>query len=464
MPNFTPEQIEQFLQEFFDVVGKRQYVGARYVPLLGRKGESSIEWDNTAPYEPLTIVLYQGNSYTSRTYVPIGVGIDNTYYWAPTGNYNAQVEAYRRDVADLQNKLPSNAFDANNTVKAYIDDITENVQKYILEIGDSFGDIPDQGSANTWSNELARRLNLTMLNYCEGSAGFVRQGRSGHNFLENLTLAINNSDFDNNDVRLIVVYGGYNDATTNQSIVTFESNVQSLINSVKANFPKSDLIIFGCNTGYRNLFVSYSSGAYAKNSLLQFTEVLEKVCTANGVQFCNTCSWMWGRRDHFKDDNTHPNTLGRNTIVSNMLAFIYGQRIAPIRIDWYNEQQLVNADVLATSALGVTKVIQRNGLNPNRTEFAFEFQPKVSLGTNSHDGGSLWTLNYARLFDPYARTNVYKLLNNNIDRLQYAGHIYISQNSIAFYKESLDVITTDDRFVTDFLPCTCNYTEYYPSA
>lgn len=103
MPDtFTPEQISQILEEFFKVVGTRQYIGARYVPIFGRKDETSIEWDNTAPYEPLTIVLYQGNSYTSRQYVPVGVEITNQEFWAVTGNYNAQVEQYRRDVAALR--------------------------------------------------------------------------------------------------------------------------------------------------------------------------------------------------------------------------------------------------------------------------------------------------------------------------------------------------------------------------
>ena len=70
----------------------RQYIGARYVPIFDG------EWDNTKSYEPLVIVSYQGNSYTSRTYVPVGVAIDNDLYWALTGNYNAQVEAYRQEV------------------------------------------------------------------------------------------------------------------------------------------------------------------------------------------------------------------------------------------------------------------------------------------------------------------------------------------------------------------------------
>lgn len=75
----------------------QQYVGARYVPIFGRKDEESIEWDNSKPYEPLTVVLHEGNSYTSRQFVPAGIDIKNEDFWALTGNYNAQVEAYRAE-------------------------------------------------------------------------------------------------------------------------------------------------------------------------------------------------------------------------------------------------------------------------------------------------------------------------------------------------------------------------------
>lgn len=137
MTNFTPEEISEILAQFFDVTGKRQYIGARYVPIFGRKDEQTIQWDGgVAPYEPLTIVLYQGNSYTSRTYVPTGIDISNQYYWALTGNYNAQVEAYREEVTSLSDRvttnendidaleglLPKTDFSDVNTVKKYIDD------------------------------------------------------------------------------------------------------------------------------------------------------------------------------------------------------------------------------------------------------------------------------------------------------------------------------------------------------
>ena len=95
-PVFSDEQIASIL-DLINTTRHTQYIGARYVPIFGRKGEATIEWDNTAPYEPLTIVLHQGNSYTSRQYVPTGIDILNEDFWANTGNYNAQVEQYRRD-------------------------------------------------------------------------------------------------------------------------------------------------------------------------------------------------------------------------------------------------------------------------------------------------------------------------------------------------------------------------------
>ncbi len=79
----------------------RQYIGARYVPLFAEPAE----WNNQRTYEPLTIVIHQGNSYTSRQYVPVGIDINNTDFWALTGNYNAQVEQYRNEVKQYKQEV-----------------------------------------------------------------------------------------------------------------------------------------------------------------------------------------------------------------------------------------------------------------------------------------------------------------------------------------------------------------------
>lgn len=80
-----------------------QYIGARYVPLFA----DPAEWNDSRTYEPLTIVLHEGNSYTSRQFVPKGITIDNDDFWALTGNYNAQVEQYRQDVARYATQVNS---------------------------------------------------------------------------------------------------------------------------------------------------------------------------------------------------------------------------------------------------------------------------------------------------------------------------------------------------------------------
>ena len=64
-----------------------RYVGARYVPVLGG------EWDNTLAYEPLVMVQYLGDTYTSRKYVPAGTALTNTEYWVKTADFNQQLAA-----------------------------------------------------------------------------------------------------------------------------------------------------------------------------------------------------------------------------------------------------------------------------------------------------------------------------------------------------------------------------------
>ena len=94
MANETTNQ-PPFLEDY---EGVRGYIGARYVPVMA----NPIEWSDTQGYEPLTIVIHEGNSYTSTQTVPPGIDINNTEFWALTGNYNAQIEQYRKEVHDLQ--------------------------------------------------------------------------------------------------------------------------------------------------------------------------------------------------------------------------------------------------------------------------------------------------------------------------------------------------------------------------
>lgn len=105
----------------------REYIGSRYVPLFAGA------WDNSNEYEPLTVVTYQGGSYTSKKPVPAGVAISNTEYWESTGNYNAQIESYRSEVYYYADKIQKNADD--------IADIQQDVEDLQGDMNDAQGAI-----------------------------------------------------------------------------------------------------------------------------------------------------------------------------------------------------------------------------------------------------------------------------------------------------------------------------------
>lgn len=127
MAVFTDEQIKEIISIFTQHMGHRQYIGARYVPIFGRVGEDTIEWDDTKPYEPLTIVLHQGNSFTSRQYVPAGIDINNVDFWANTGNYNAQIEQYRQEVLAFDGRITQNSEDITTLKSGLADEATNRV-------------------------------------------------------------------------------------------------------------------------------------------------------------------------------------------------------------------------------------------------------------------------------------------------------------------------------------------------
>jgi len=82
--------------------GTSMYIGARYVPIFA----DPVEWDNEREYEPLTIVVHNGDCYTSKCYVPKGAQLPpypegQTKYWVKTSDYNYQFADLKKTVLDL---------------------------------------------------------------------------------------------------------------------------------------------------------------------------------------------------------------------------------------------------------------------------------------------------------------------------------------------------------------------------
>lgn len=111
----------------------RQYVGARYVPQFFNNPDGSWDWAQGFQYEPLTMVKYGENTYTSKGLVPGTVGNPNLnpQYWALTGNYNGAIMQLNNEINQL---IKSKNFTTPESFGAYgdgIHDDTDAVQQAI---------------------------------------------------------------------------------------------------------------------------------------------------------------------------------------------------------------------------------------------------------------------------------------------------------------------------------------------
>ena len=174
---------------------------AQTVPLFAEP----LAWDITKTYEPFTIVYYQGNSYTSKQAVPANIAISNTNYWVITGNYNAKINAIEDAIATPD----------------------------MVIIGDSFTSSFYVNDENLWYHAVAESLGCTPHNYSQRGSGYLNTSSvDSSTFITLLNDAINDSSFDNNNVKWLVVYGGLNDIDHADAQLAFTTYFNNFCNAV----------------------------------------------------------------------------------------------------------------------------------------------------------------------------------------------------------------------------------------
>ena len=230
----------------------QQYIGARYVPIFGRKDEESIEWDNSKSYEPLTVVLHEGNSYTSRQFVPVGIDIKNEDFWALTGNYNAQVEAYRQEVQNVKLLAETNKED----IATNKEDIATNKQD-IADIDANLNAL----HANTVSEAQSIYTKITEIRYrsIEEFGGSITNDDNSNifaNIPENTYLILQNGQYKINEPIQINFYGILCDKN---SEITCTDNMDTAITINNVGNGKYDINL-NCDT------YTVSTGIEIKNS------------------------------------------------------------------------------------------------------------------------------------------------------------------------------------------------------
>lgn len=270
--------------------GVRQYVGARYVPVFA----DPLEWSDAIGYEPLTVVLHEGNSYTSRQSVPVGIDIGNATYWAETGNYNAQIEAYRQEVLAYRQeaqacdgKITANAnaiaaetqarIDGDNELALRIDSLSkqtpvqgENGRNAVF-IGDSFM-APTASYPQKLAYFTAQLMGWTMYNYAYGGSGWVDEAGASMNFYHQIQKAAQQISIPVADVDYIVIGGGFND-WNDPTPLTYDqlySAAQQTIEEARLQFPNAQIIAipmmfrnYGVDTHMHDLYSAIVAGIAA---------------------------------------------------------------------------------------------------------------------------------------------------------------------------------------------------------
>lgn len=250
----------------------RQYVGARYVPkVMG-------EWNKALQYEALSIVTYSGNSFTSKVPVPANIDISNKNYWVNTGNYNAQVEAYRQEAAQLKNDL-------NNEIINRKNDSKDN----ILWIGDSYSENYNHKLPNGVRDMLNAK---NWYEYSKGGAGFAGAwaGASFNDLIEQAKKEMSASQKEM--IKYVYIVGGANDSSFSWTEV--KPKVISTAQNARNSFPNAQVCFIFASCAYetyQDLFLKskniandnympcifalpyyYLTGAFYNTDNLHFTE------------------------------------------------------------------------------------------------------------------------------------------------------------------------------------------------
>ena len=326
----------------------KEYIGARYVPLFYDDGQGGAEWTINETYEPLTIVTHEGNSYTSRQYVPSGKQITDTRYWLETGNWNSQIESYRQEVlqfaddiqdaqdaADAAQTTADGAVTAAGAAQTTADSAVATADSAVakirtiekrgifagklITIGDSYdaGWTPD-GNNTGWGTVLAQMCGATgHVDKWQGGCGFVTIN-SGKNFYTLLQEAVASIPVaERGDYTAVVIGGGFNDGGASSSDAL--TAITNCSNYVQNNLPNAQLVIafmawsrYPDNVGgpsRRNTLKSYQAGTIG-NKCRFIADTYMALAIAEDVRMAS--------------DGRHPTQAGQNAIAQHIYNVCQG--------------------------------------------------------------------------------------------------------------------------------------------
>lgn len=366
---------------------ERQYIGARYVPKFFQGVNGSPEWVAGLSYEPLTVVTYLGNSFTSKVPVPAGIGnpAANPSYWVNTGNYNAQVDAYRDIVEQYKEAVTAvqTQVDKNTEAIENINFNTEQNRRFVF-IGDSYNtDSTPAGGQKIvpWGKALGAKLGLSTSNYFSfGESGYGWVAGRGY-----LTILQNNvnSITDPNTITDIFVLGGINDVNAELSEI---SNAIDAFATYALNIMPNATITIG--------FISWSSDVKCKTLAINLQQLMQRKVSSK-INFMANGFMPLHWYPYIQSDGIHPTAAGTEALVAGIVNYIKtGSNIQTYRA--VDSVTLIDKTLpWSNLAINLEQVINGETLNikPVWTTTQMAFTAKtISVGLNEQIGTYSGTL------------------------------------------------------------------------
>ena len=344
-----------------DYSGVREYVGARYVPLFANPPE----WNDTRGYEPLTIVLHEGNSFTSTQYVPSGVDIHNTEYWLETGNWNAQIEAYRQEVLRFDGRITQNANGIESNKAAIADEAAarasadtalqqlieseetarkaadtelhqnlsdviaavnrQNIlslykDKNCVWVGDSFTTgVGADPKTKRVSTVFCNAMGMTEFNYGVGATGWIWGTTSNTPYItqvQNAYDAMTQEQREN--TAMVVLPGTSTDVSHGSTSKQIGAAATRCAKKASDLFPNA--VIYVIPMIWDKALFTYT----AYDTTVEICDQINKAAIPRVKMDEDSYTWLLGRYEFYTSDNVHPNNNGYAVWAAKMISSILG--------------------------------------------------------------------------------------------------------------------------------------------
>lgn len=302
----------------------RQYIGARYVPKFFENSRGGTEWESGVAYEPLTIVTYNSNSYTSRKAVPATTGnpSDNPEFWASTGIYNQQVESYRQLVESYKTEVDEVIPRVNSSSPLF-------AGKTVV-YGDSTTTV-----AGNYVDALISKYALDITN--RGVSGTILRDT-----LSTIAAATDLATFKN-----IILAFGVNDWQGGETLSSVRGAYEEAFSTILGKAPEITIICITPFWSYHKFGDSPANVNPRGYTLKDYVDVIKEICGRHGVKVidfyntsgCNVYNYRTLLVPSYSDPSVyvHEGAAFGEKLADLILNSSYGEfSSTPNRRNWFN--------------------------------------------------------------------------------------------------------------------------------